>query len=1149
MMKAKQWISIFLLAACLCAFAAAGMAAGQLVLPENLTEIKAEAFEGNTSLDEVVLPEGIETIGSRAFADSSISSINLPSSITYIADDAFEGRENLQMTAQEGSYAYDWTVKKGYYVQMPATPVSSFWYVIENGAVTINSFFGNETDVVVPPQIEGYEVTSIGSSAFTNSNNVTSVTLPDSVKSIGDAAFYGCRNLRSIVLPNSVKSIGENAFYGCRSLKSITLPNAITSIKQGTFIKCVSLSSITVPNNVTSIGGYAFSECSSLMDIKLPDKLKSIGESTFFNCDSLVRIILPNTVKTIGDYAFNNCDKLMQIELPNDLTRIGISAFLGCNRIEAIQIPSSVTSIGYDAFAYCSDDLIIYGTAGSYVEAYAIDNGITFIAGEMPNVFPTYTDFTLNAAPTELTIPVGGQLVFGGTVNAGSAPLTAVQASIFDAADPEKGVECAREENLSADTFDLSTFSPIKVGETYVGEEQSLTMEAGKDYVVMIYAADESGNGFEDHDPDTEGPQGPSILVHVVAPGETTWYANVADEAGNTLTSVTLPYTGEYAGNICVRTNNGNMTAWVADGFPFELALETVELQADGSYLFTYAISAPLDMTGMEKTDTILFCLRDENGVAITDAPLAQLTVTQEANVDLPVIYSIVDSEGNDLTKTPLTLDYTGKSATSVIVKSNTKAITAWFNVNTSIDFGAPEETLLEDGTYQLVYRNVKANENVTASDIARTCVFYAYTTDAAQPDKSRTLAEMKVVQEGNPNIPIVKKAWVTHGDRTYDVNGPLQLVVGDHNYYDGYTLNVEVSNGVSANWTVYTDNTQVATTYRTKDGKLYVHAKAEGTTALYISHIYTEDFATLREEEKHLVCYIRVETPYHAIVIADPTYRDYYTDSTKTQTAQGIVRRDLDSNRMIDLFESLSFDNETSINKVATPYPRESKSYDGPTTVAQLRGSCNMISQKTSENSVTFVYILCHGSLDGSLVFGLDNHAVVSPAQLKEMLDPIKGKIVLFLGSCFSGSMIVDQPHDWVYTWTEKVQIPIIGEWEKENKEEVHVSQGVFTTDAKYHVITAANYDKSGKSPYDNTSFTLDSDGRAIIGESVGNLFTTGICSSMAGTAMGTRTLEEVYTMANRYVTAYEGISDYPPQEMQRYPENDSMIIFQKTE
>ena len=89
-MKAKQWISIFLLAACLCAFAAAGMAAGRLVLPENLTEIKAEAFEGNMSLDEVVLPEGIETIGSRAFADSSVASINLPSSITYIADDSLQ---------------------------------------------------------------------------------------------------------------------------------------------------------------------------------------------------------------------------------------------------------------------------------------------------------------------------------------------------------------------------------------------------------------------------------------------------------------------------------------------------------------------------------------------------------------------------------------------------------------------------------------------------------------------------------------------------------------------------------------------------------------------------------------------------------------------------------------------------------------------------------------------------------------------------------------------------------------------------------------------------------------------------------------------------------------------------------------------------
>ncbi|MBQ3762356.1 MAG: leucine-rich repeat protein [Clostridia bacterium] len=103
-------ILMILLIAALCISAHADT----LKLPPSLKHIGARAFMGDTSLGAVTLPENVLTIGDKAFANSSLTSIYLPPSLTYIADDAFSGCENFTVTAQEDSYAYVWAVGKGY---------------------------------------------------------------------------------------------------------------------------------------------------------------------------------------------------------------------------------------------------------------------------------------------------------------------------------------------------------------------------------------------------------------------------------------------------------------------------------------------------------------------------------------------------------------------------------------------------------------------------------------------------------------------------------------------------------------------------------------------------------------------------------------------------------------------------------------------------------------------------------------------------------------------------------------------------------------------------------------------------------------------------------------------------------------------------
>lgn len=137
-------------------------------------------------------------------------------------------------------------------------------YRIEDGSVTITDYRGTDRELVIPDNIDGVKVTSIGSSAFYRCDNLERVTLPEGVASIGYGAFWACSNLKSVVIPASVTSIGENAFSACSSLTSVIIPEGVTSIGEGAFFYCSSLKSITIPKSVKSIGLNPFHKCDQL---------------------------------------------------------------------------------------------------------------------------------------------------------------------------------------------------------------------------------------------------------------------------------------------------------------------------------------------------------------------------------------------------------------------------------------------------------------------------------------------------------------------------------------------------------------------------------------------------------------------------------------------------------------------------------------------------------------------------------------------------------------------------------------------------------------------------------------------------------------------------------------------------------------------
>ena len=235
----------------------------------------------------------------------------------------------------------------------------------EAAAVTdLETAFRQNKNIVKFNELQYFTgLTEIAENAFNYCENLTSVTLPESVKVIGMGAFSGCSALTGINLPEGLTDIGQSAFSSCKSLGNVVFPASLTTIGQSSFNGCA-FTSLEIPAGLTVIERHAFNYISGLTSIVV-DPANPVYDSRG-GCNALIETetnnlirgcaatVIPNTVTSLRAYAFCGVAGASSVDIPASVKSLGGYAFGEMPDLTSAYIPATVDSIGLSLFRVCS---------------------------------------------------------------------------------------------------------------------------------------------------------------------------------------------------------------------------------------------------------------------------------------------------------------------------------------------------------------------------------------------------------------------------------------------------------------------------------------------------------------------------------------------------------------------------------------------------------------------------------------------------------------------------------------------------------------------------------------------------------------------------------------------------------------------------
>ena len=273
-----------------------------VVIPENITSIRENAFSDCKSIKKVTFLAPVQTIGEFAFNNCDALEEVHVSSMQMWFDIDFQG--------------------------FRANPLS-------NGA----KLFVDEV-CAAEGEIPASATEQNGGEGCVCGNEVVHAVIPEGVTQVPQRVFEGCASLESVQFPSTVRSIGKLAFGACPALKDVQYAEGnaggLEEIGYSAFRGCAALTTFAFPPSLKSICSWAFAQCTALSAVALPEGLTSLERDAFYGCSSIGFVRLPSTLNALVDDVFYGCSALESVRIPAGVDAFGSNVFTGCTRIREV---------------------------------------------------------------------------------------------------------------------------------------------------------------------------------------------------------------------------------------------------------------------------------------------------------------------------------------------------------------------------------------------------------------------------------------------------------------------------------------------------------------------------------------------------------------------------------------------------------------------------------------------------------------------------------------------------------------------------------------------------------------------------------------------------------------------------------------------
>ena len=284
----------------------------------------------------------------------------------------------LTISGKDGIYEYGWYGEDDVYHPAP-------W--AEEGMPAVKKLVVNSG------------ITYIGSSTFEGLDQLTSVSLPDTMEYIGWGAFSDCASLTSIVVPEGIKVLYANTFARCTSLRSVKLPSTLEWINDCIFSGCTSLQDIVLPEGIDYIPWRMFDGCTSLRSVTIPGSIMSVSNDAFSGCTALTSVIFGGSRTDWENMTFNTGNDALRRVTPTCTGSTALAApvvtgstdrsgmpLVQWNKVSGAakyqlwcsRIYDDFGAVAYDLHADWDEEWFWDGNCCSYLNNGSLEDGVTY---------------------------------------------------------------------------------------------------------------------------------------------------------------------------------------------------------------------------------------------------------------------------------------------------------------------------------------------------------------------------------------------------------------------------------------------------------------------------------------------------------------------------------------------------------------------------------------------------------------------------------------------------------------------------------------------------------------------------------------------------------------------------------------------------